>query len=69
VVRVAQVAADDGPGRAGALNRALFEGDSSCGKLCDYIGDVVVDDETDIRASWCRAQCLRLELLADPREG
>jgi hypothetical protein len=64
VVRVAQVAADDGPGGAGAFHRALFHGDSRCGQLCDDISDIVVDDQADVCASRRRAQCLGLELLA-----
>ena len=53
LARVAQVAADDRPSRAGALNRALFDGDPGCGQLDEYISDVVIDDEADVRASRC----------------
>ena len=45
MIGIAQVAADDGPGRAGALNRARFDGDSGYGQLGDDISDAVIDDQ------------------------
>jgi hypothetical protein len=49
--RIAQVTTDDRPCGAGALNRALLDGDADCGQLCEHVGNVVLNDEAEVGAT------------------
>ena len=51
MIGIAQIAADDWPGRTGPVNGAFFDRDARTGQVGDHRGDIVVDDEAEVGAS------------------